>query len=151
MNNEKLLKDIRDALSWEPPSRMAELLNRCYVAISETGNQSSALEQAVRSAIITGTGMTQVDADGTITGIDPAQTREITLPFAKSIDEITHGGIYQTPDGLCRVNIYKGSTLPWVKDYFFTEKGLAGIIHKDGRHYTRQHNGDGWGAWELKP
>ena len=72
------------------------------------------------------------------------------LPFAKSIDEITQTGFYQTPDGIVKVGIYPHSTMPW-KDYVYTEKGLAGIIHKDGRHYTRQHNGSEWGAWELKP
>lgn len=74
---------------------------------------------------------------------------KVILPFAKSIDEITQTGFYTTPDGIAQVTIYPHKHLPCVKEYRLCERGVAGIITEDGRHYTRRHVDGSWTAWEL--
>lgn len=71
---------------------------------------------------------------------------EPTFPLAKSIDEIAQTGFYMMPDGIAKVSIqYDG-----IKHYLYGERGLEGVIFKDGRHYVRRYEDWTWTAWELK-
>jgi hypothetical protein len=89
----------------------------------------------------------RIDSCNEIAGAAPVG--EVTLPFTKSLNDIKQTGIYRTETGVFNVSIFHADDR--VERIYNSDRGLAGVVYRDGRHYTREYVDGEWTEWMLKP